>query len=59
MAVKTIYKNHIFFLSNKSQNELDSIKYQRVVNNSKKLRPNLDDFKFSRNWGLEENEDKE
>ncbi len=62
MAIKSAYHNHIFFLFNETQDklDLDSAKYQREVNYSKKLRPSLDDFKFSREFESgENNEDNE
>ncbi|HJI50293.1 MAG: hypothetical protein ACLS5Q_03040 [Ruminococcus sp.] len=57
MTVKNInWSKTLFF--NKDISELGLKKYQRNVNNSKKMRPSLDSFKFSRDWSSKEDEEK-
>jgi hypothetical protein len=51
MSVKSMYRIGFSYLqkSGKENNlDLDSKKFQRKANYSRKLRPNLDDFKFTR-----------
>ncbi len=58
MSVKSMYRIGFSYLqkSGKENNlDLDSKKFQRKANYSRKLRPNLDDFKFTRVSENEEN----
>lgn len=51
MSIESMYRIGFSYLqkSGKENNlDLDSKKFQRKANYSEKLRPNLDDFKFSR-----------
>ena len=51
MSVESMYRIGFSYLqkSEKENNlDLDSKKFQRKANYSKKLRPNLDDFRFTR-----------
>ena len=51
MSVKSMYRIGFSYLqkSGKENNlDLDSKKFQRKANYWRKLRPNLDDFKFTR-----------